>query len=358
MKNDGVADSQKLGCRDVEESRETPGDGGVLCSSCGSSGSYLPYQRKIVVGYALKPNKIKSFLKPSLQALAREKGIEFVAIDQDKSLKDQGPFDIVLHKLSNKEWFQTLQEYQHKHPDVTIVDPPGAIEYLDNRQSMLKVVDDLNLSDSNGKIAIPKQLVVYGDPTSIPDAVKTAELKLPLVAKPLIVDGSAKSHELFLAYDHLSLTNLEPPLVLQEFVNHGGILFKVYIVGETFRVVKRFSLPDVENCEQSRNVGLMPLPRVSFTAASAVGTNLDPNVADLPPFPLIEKLAGELRQRLGLLLFNIDMIREYGTRGNFYVIDINYFPGYEKMPDYEHVFTDFLLSLVEGKSKKQHVGKD
>lgn len=41
------------------------------------------------------------------------------------------------------------------------------------------------------------------------------------VAKPLFVDGSAKSHELFLAYDNVSLSKLEPPLVLQEFVNHG-----------------------------------------------------------------------------------------------------------------------------------------
>lgn len=41
------------------------------------------------------------------------------------------------------------------------------------------------------------------------------------VAKPLVVDGSAKSHELFLAYDQFSLAELEPPLVLQEFVNHG-----------------------------------------------------------------------------------------------------------------------------------------
>jgi hypothetical protein len=37
------------------------------------------------------------------------------------------------------------------------------------------------------------------------------------VAKPLL----AKSHELSLAYDPTSLTKLEPPLVLQEFVNHG-----------------------------------------------------------------------------------------------------------------------------------------
>ena len=37
------------------------------------------------------------------------------------------------------------------------------------------------------------------------------------VAKPLV----AKSHELSLAYDEFSLQKLEPPLVLQEFINHG-----------------------------------------------------------------------------------------------------------------------------------------
>lgn len=43
------------------------------------------------------------------------------------------------------------------------------------------------------------------------------------MAKPLVVDGTAKSHELFLAYDQASLSELEPPLVLQEFVNHGTL---------------------------------------------------------------------------------------------------------------------------------------
>lgn len=41
------------------------------------------------------------------------------------------------------------------------------------------------------------------------------------VAKPLVVDESAESHELSLAYDQFSLSKLNPPLVLQEFVNHG-----------------------------------------------------------------------------------------------------------------------------------------
>ncbi len=43
------------------------------------------------------------------------------------------------------------------------------------------------------------------------------------VAKPLVVDGTSKSHELSLAYVETSLSMLDPPLVLQEFVNHGNL---------------------------------------------------------------------------------------------------------------------------------------
>ncbi|CAN6449990.1 unnamed protein product [Victoria cruziana] len=220
---------------------------------------------------------------------------------------------------------------------------------------MLKDVANLNLCGSNGKIRVPKQLVVEGDPNSIPDAVNRSGLKLPLVAKPLFVDETARSHELSLAYDQLSLSKLEPPLVLQEFVNHGGVLFKVYIIGETVKVVRRFSLPDVEKSERLQH-GVIQFPRVSCAAASADDADLDPCVAELPPLPLLEKLAQELRQRLGLQLFNIDVIREHGSRNSFYVIDINYFPGYGKMPDYEQIFTEFFVSLGQRKSKKRLLG--
>ncbi|XP_058069601.1 inositol-tetrakisphosphate 1-kinase 3-like isoform X2 [Magnolia sinica] len=218
---------------------------------------------------------------------------------------------------------------------------------------MLQDVADLNLSDFYGKVGVPRQLVITKDPSSIPDAVTKAGLKLPLVAKPLVVDGSAKSHELYLAYDQISLSKLEPPLVLQEFVNHGGVLFKVYIVGEAIKVVRRFSLPDVNKHELYNNAGVFRFPRVSCAAASADDADLNPCVAELPPRPLLERLAKELRRRLGLRLFNMDIIREFGTRDRFYVIDINYFPGYGKMPGYEHIFTDFLLGLVQGKYKKR-----
>lgn len=310
-------------------------------------------QPKLMVGYALTSKKAKSFLQPKLEGMARKKGIIFVAIDQNRPLLDQGPFDIVLHKLTGKEWRQILEDYRKKNPEVTVLDPPDAIQQLRNRQSMLQDVADINLSDSYGKIGVPKQLVIINDPSSIPDEVTKAGLTLPLVAKPLVVDGTAKSHELSLAYDPFSLSKLDPPLVLQEFVNHGGVLFKVYIVGETIKVVRRFSLPDVNQRDLSNNVGVFRFPRVSCAAASADDADLDPCVAEHPPGPLLERLARELRRRLGLCLFNIDIIREHGTRDRYYVIDINYFPGYGKMPGYEQVFTDFLLSFVKSKYKRR-----
>ncbi|XP_022763565.1 inositol-tetrakisphosphate 1-kinase 3-like isoform X8 [Durio zibethinus] len=301
-------------------------------------------EQKHVVGYALTLKKKNSFLKPKFERLARSvnycmalslvnlcqmlssircnKGILFVAIDLNRPLSDQGPFDIILHKLLGKEWCEIIQDYRQTHPEVTVLDPPDAIQHLRNRQSMLQDVVDLNLSDF-------------------------------CVAKPLVVDGSSKSHELFLAYDQFSLSELEPPLVLQEFVNHGGVLFKIYVVGDAIKVVRRFSLPNVSKSKLAKVAGVFPLTRVSSAAASDDDADLDPGVTELPPQPLLERLAKELHHRLGLRLFNIDMIREHGTRDIFYVIDINYFPGYGKMPDYENIFTDFLLSLVQSKYRKR-----
>ncbi|KAJ9159345.1 hypothetical protein P3X46_024854 [Hevea brasiliensis] len=310
-------------------------------------------QRLVVVGYALTSKKKKSFLQPKLEVLARNKGILFVAIDVNRPLSDQGPFDVVLHKLSGKGWCEVIKDYQQKHPEVTVLDPPDAIQHVRNRQSMLHDVADLDLSDCQGKVSVPRQMVVDKDPSSIPHEVTKAGLRLPLVAKPLVVDGTAKSHELFLAYDHFSLSELEPPLVLQEFVNHGGVLFKIYIVGEAIKVVRRFSLPNVSKHELAKVAGVFRFPRVSSATASADDADLEPSVGELPPRPLLERLARELRCRLGLQLFNIDMIRQHRTKDVFYVIDINYFPGYGKMPDYEHIFTDFLLGLVQNKCDKR-----
>ena len=59
----------------------------------------------------------------------------------------------------------------------------------------------------------------------------------------------------------------------------GGVLFKVHIVGETVRVVRRLSLPDVDKRELLKNAGVFQFPRVSCAAASSEDADLDPGVA-------------------------------------------------------------------------------
>ncbi|XP_024360052.1 inositol-tetrakisphosphate 1-kinase 3 isoform X2 [Physcomitrium patens] len=307
------------------------------------------------VGYALTTKKIKSFMQPKLEELARSKGILLVAIEHSIPLIEQGPFDVLLHKNTGQEWRQSLEDYKRKYPDVVVLDPPEAILQLRDRQSMLRDVAELDLSNAEGFVGVPKQLVVTGNATSISDSVSAAGLKLPLVAKPLVADGSPKSHAMSLVYDKSCLSQLDPPLVLQEFVNHGGVVFKTYVVGDYVRVVRRFSLPDVPEGETNRS-GVVPFPRVSCAAESAEEAEeagiLDPQAAELPPGPLLDSLSKGLRQKLGLHLFNMDIIRERGAGNRYYVIDINYFPGFGKMPDYEKVFTDFLSDMAVKRSKK------
>ncbi|XP_042473681.1 inositol-tetrakisphosphate 1-kinase 3-like isoform X3 [Zingiber officinale] len=81
-----------------------------------------PPSQKLVVGYALTSKKVKSFLQPKLEGLARKKGIIFVAIDHCQPLGNQGPFDIVLHKLTGKEWQQLLELFRRVHRFCTMLE--------------------------------------------------------------------------------------------------------------------------------------------------------------------------------------------------------------------------------------------
>jgi inositol-1,3,4-trisphosphate 5/6-kinase/inositol-tetrakisphosphate 1-kinase len=167
-------------------------------------------------------------------------------------------------------------------------------------------------------------------------------------AKPLVADGSATSHAMFLLFNTRGLNKLKPPMVLQEFVNHGGVIFKVYVVGKYIKCVRRKSLPDIHEDQVSTEEPL-PFSQISNMVSGAI---MDENVAkaELPPANFIADVANGLREALGLRLFNFDVIKDSKVGTHFHVIDINYFPGYAKMPAYETVLTDFLLDLRHEKA--------
>jgi len=314
-----------------------------------------------VVGYALLPKKQQSFIQDSLLSLCKSRGIDLVRIDQDRRLIDQGPFDCVLHKMYGDDWRKQLEEFQIQNPNSTIIDSPVSIQRLHNRISMLQAVSELKIESGTDTFGIPKQIVIY-DKESLFDRQSWEFLKYPVIAKPLIADGSAKSHKMALVFNHEGLNKLKPPIVLQEFVNHGGVIFKVYVVGEFVKCVKRKSLPDVSEEKLKGLEGSLPFSQVSNLTSDERNDDkyyklMDLEETELPPQSFITDIARGLRRGLKLNLFNFDVIRDARIGNRYLVIDINYFPGYAKMPGYETVLTDFFCDVVGKKSLSEEKEK-
>uniref|UniRef100_A0A7N2MJ24 inositol-1,3,4-trisphosphate 5/6-kinase n=1 Tax=Quercus lobata TaxID=97700 RepID=A0A7N2MJ24_QUELO len=101
--------------------------------------------------------------------------------------------------------------------------------------------------------------------------------------------------------------------------NHGEVIFKVYVVGEHIKCVKRISLLDISE-EKLNNMaegeGLLLLWQVS-----------------------------------NLVVKNEVEAWDSRDGNSYFVLDIKYFPGYVKMPYYESVFVDFFWNVVEKKRK-------
>jgi inositol-1,3,4-trisphosphate 5/6-kinase/inositol-tetrakisphosphate 1-kinase len=214
-----------------------------------------------------------------------------------------------------------------------------------------------------------------------------------------MADGSELSHALALVHDAAGLARLacgdvpglQLPCVLQEFVDHGGSIFKVYVVGDAVTTTRRRSLPNqhtraarssdggdaaggalpppqpsgLEVVERISTLGAhwreqqllsphAPLPLPTGLACSPPGYHIEGAAAVQEPSGVfVRALALALKASLGLQLFNFDLIRVAAERDRFLVVDINYFPGIAKMPGYEAVFADFLRrSVDEGRARR------
>lgn len=316
------------------------------------------------VGYALPPRKMVAFMVESFINYAKQHGIDFIPIDVSKPLTQQGPFDCIIHKVYGDQWNLDLENFLVNNPNATIIDRPSAIQRLHNRISMLEPVTQLNIPNVN----IPNQLLIQDSQSLkslqtkdgfiyLPLVGPTNELTFPVIAKPLQADGTTKAHSMSLVYDLKGLTNgleLEPPIVLQQFVNHGGTIFKVYVAGDKVKCVERRSLPDISKEPMANMVSESGVAVKLSRISSGVVAHDDNDKIKMPEPEFLDEVSKGLRLALGLHLFNFDMIKDDKSDG-YLVIDINYFPGYEKLPSYESVMTDFFLDIKKSQDENKTI---
>lgn len=96
-----------------------------------------------------------------------------------------------------------------------------------------------------------------------------------------------------------------------------------------------------------------PVQRETSVAQETGGT-------EEPPEWVVKGIAHALQRALELQLFNFDMLRpESPSDGSLYhVVDINYFPGYEKLPFHTERFVSFLAAVLSGAATGGRLGPD
>lgn len=76
-------------------------------------------------------------------------------------------------------------------------------------------------------LAQPSFLVVHAHAELSPAVLSKHQLHFPLVAKPLVAHGPS-AHRMCLVFNYAGLANIQTPCVLQQYINHRGVMYKVF----------------------------------------------------------------------------------------------------------------------------------
>lgn len=295
--------------------------------------------------------------------LCASQGVEVVEIDLSQPLLPQGPFDVIVHKLSevivdaehDSQAQQLLANFQHyvsSHSDTVLLDPLPAMTQLLDRFASYRIMSRLQNSLRDWRISSPPYMEIHSDRDlpSVEEAVTMQGISYPLICKTRVAHGSL-SHEMSLIFSADRLADVHPPCVLQSFVSHGAVLHKVFVVGDKYFCVERPSLKNFPSGPCDRKTIFFNSHQVSKPESSSDLTALDEQMPCLPP-PSSEALGAlvkELRVQLGMALFGVDVIINIHTH-TLTVIDINIFPGYEGVPQFFTALLSHIKTVLDGRT--------
>uniref|UniRef100_A0A8I3X3D3 Inositol-tetrakisphosphate 1-kinase n=1 Tax=Callithrix jacchus TaxID=9483 RepID=A0A8I3X3D3_CALJA len=263
-----------------------------------------------------------------------------VQLNLNRPIEEQGPLDVIIHKLTDVileadqndsqslELVHRFQEYIDAHPETIILDPLPAIRTLLDRSKSYELIRKIEAYMEDDRICSPP----FMELTSLcgDDTMRLLEkngLAFPFICKTRVAHGT-NSHEMAIVFNQEGLNAIQPPCVVQNFINHNAVLYKVFVVGESYTVVQRPSLKNFSAGTSDRESIFFNSHNVSKPESSSVLTELDKieGVFERPSDEVIRELSRALRQALGVSLFGIDIIINNQT-GQHAVIDINAFPG-------------------------------
>ncbi|XP_041809857.1 inositol-tetrakisphosphate 1-kinase [Chelmon rostratus] len=312
------------------------------------------------VGYWLSEKKMKKLNFQAFADLCRKRGIEVVQLDLSQPLEEQGPLDVIIHKLTDLILeadqndsqavllVQRVQDYIDAHPETIVLDPLPAIRTLLDRCKSYQLIHRIESCMQDERICSPPFMVLNTDCSpDVLEQIKRQGLTFPFICKTRVAHGT-NSHEMAIIFSEEDLNDVKPPCVIQSFISHNAVLYKVFVVGDSYTVVERPSLKNFPAGQADRKAIFFNSHNVSKPESSSDLTTREnvEGVSQPPSDDVIRELSRSLRQALGVSLFGIDVIINNQT-GQHAVIDINAFPGYEGVPEFFNDLLNHITSVLQ-----------
>ncbi|XP_028131570.1 inositol-tetrakisphosphate 1-kinase isoform X1 [Diabrotica virgifera virgifera] len=315
----------------------------------------MPSNKRIA--FWVSEKKLQKLNWQELETISKKFGFEVFKLSLKKSLESQGPFCVLVHKMTDiiasanmgdircGNLIQEVENYISQNPSLVVIDPIANVRKLIDRCNCYSIIHSTNLSTYN--VFTPNFCTLRtGDKESLKQQLKMAKVTYPFICKPMLGHGSKKAHEMSIIFNEKYLTGIKTPCVAQSFINHDAVLFKIYIAGDKHYYVERPSLKNFKASE--RETIYFDTSDVSKSDSKSRLCVLDPeDILTEKPKPdeeIIAIIAATLTKAFGMDLLGADVVIEKSTR-KYAIIDVNAYPGYEGFPN----FFDCLLECITKK---------
>lgn len=314
------------------------------------------------------PSRKKSRIRlpERIEDLCIKANIKVIEIDINKNLESQGPFDVLLHKIVDyfniysqsdaQEKINKLINYASKHKQMKVIDDFSLCLKITKRNYIVELLKSCKFTLNGIKVFTPKTLFIDSpvEPLEISEQIRNDNMKFPVLRKPSSACLDQSSHNMALIFNHEGVTDITSPCLLQEFCNHEGVYYKVFVVGSKFHICEN---PSIKNIDASYN----NRPTMFFNARniSKIGQPFQPRLHENDPnlrkwltcdekpnmldTDVIEEIIERLQDISGCSLFKFDVLIESET-GNYALIDFNQFPSYEGIN--EKYFPEHLVEHI------------
>eukprot|EP00887_Chlorella_sp_A99_P007410 scaffold2.g7410.t1 len=344
----------------------------------------------LLVGHAMKASRAAALEAEGMLPLLPTDGVCFAPLVLGRPLASQVACDLLLHKLTDSlrpnsgsgevpalttdaEAFLAQAAEAAARGGPPLVDAMPAVEAAMDRVALAEVLG--RAATAVRRRSIPMRapawaLVPALDAAATPAALGAAGVRLPCIAKPRAACGVAEAHQMALVLAGEGFSGLEVPVpaVVQEYIDHGGRVCKVYVAGTEVFYTQRRSTPDLGPlAAQLADDPEADIPAaIDFDSLRSLPTSLpwgrrrgpgpaaeeaavgagggSPAAAPVPPVPpasaeelllraeTVRVVAGVLHDELGLTLFGFDLVVDPAA-GELVIIDLNYFPSFKGAPE-------------------------